>query len=339
MSYSRTPNFEQVLAGLPTALAVLFYGGNRPWMEEESAAMIAHLRQQEPSLAITRLASDQLVKEPHRLHDALSSPGLFSAGRQVVVISDVDEKSGAMVVELLQSAVCKPADALLLLLAPAQHATARWIQPFKIIDACWLRDCYDETPAVRTAFIQRWLRGQNKIIEPAALSMLQSHLPEDRLLALQDLERLGLLAGTASNIDEAMVEQALALQLEASVYELGQAYLTKNTAWLAARTGLIDETGIAPMAVLRSLQTTISRLLTVKGAELTGLSQAAAIEQLQPKIFFRHRPDFEEALQKFGLRELQQMLSELMLAEQRLKQTGFPANELTSWALWRLASA
>ncbi len=155
----RSIGFDQLCAQLEGSLAVAFYGHNHAWMEEEAAALIAAVKRQHPSLSVSRFDADVLLKEPYRLQDALTSPGLFSQGRQLAVIDGVDERSGALVAAFLANPCYTPADGLIVLLAPGQHGSARWLQPLKTQAGVWLRDCYDETPAVRTAFVKRYLQG------------------------------------------------------------------------------------------------------------------------------------------------------------------------------------
>ena len=331
----RSIGFDQLCAQLEGSLAVVFYGHNHAWMEEEAAALVAAVKRHHPSLSVSRFGADSLIKEPYRLQDALTSPGLFSQGRQLAVIDGGDERSGALVAAFLANPCYSPADGLIVLLAPGQHGSARWLQPLKTQAGVWLRDCYDETPAVRTAFVKRYLQSRDKTATPAALDILQSYLPSDRLMACQDLARLCLLAGANPVIEEPLVTQALTLQLASDVQEFINAYLDGRLPWLAGHAALVDESALPPMVVLRSLQQYLMRLLSVKGAQASGLSQSAAIEQLQPKLFFRHRPGFEDQLRRLSLAQVHQLLSGLLVAEQRVKQTGIPMAEMVNWSLWR----
>jgi hypothetical protein len=242
----RSIGFDQLCAQLDSSLAVVFYGHNHAWMEEEAAALIAAVKRQNPSLSVSRFGSDVLLKEPYRLQDALTSPGLFSQGRQLAVIDGGDERSGALVAAFLANPCYSPADGLIVLLAPGQHGSARWLQPLKTQAGVWLRDCYDETPAVRTAFVKRYLQSRDKTATPAALDILQSYLPSDRLMACQDLARLCLLAGANPVIEEALVTQALTLQLASDVQEFINAYLDGRLPWLAGHAALVDESALPP---------------------------------------------------------------------------------------------
>jgi DNA polymerase-3 subunit delta len=97
--------------------------------------------------------------------------------------------------------------------------------------------------------------------------------------------------------------------------------------------------GIPVVQILRILQMHFRKLHYAKSLVGSGLGIDAAMNKMQPPIFFKNQPPFRAQVERWGEAKLLATLTRLAQTEAQMKKTGTPSETLGAQMVLSLAAA
>ena len=183
------------------------------------------------------------------------------------------------------------------------------------------------------------LKSMGMTFEPAAVQLLCSRLSGDRMVNLNELEKLATYMGTAKNVTAEIVGKIISDASDAALDDIYYAALGGDKVKaLSFYTRYVNE-GNEPAAVVRGLTYHLMKLLVCRAGIENGESVDRAMQRLMPRIIFYRTDAFKQQLSYWSRDKLLRALEMLYAAEKDCKTTNMPAAEVVSMLLLRLAAA
>jgi DNA polymerase-3 subunit delta len=325
----QTRDIEKFLsAPPPTCRVFLFYGPDQGLAQSRARALAAKLVPDiHDPFAVTLLDASDLAKDPARLTSESNTLALGAAQRLVWLRAADDDAAKAVEGLLLAGDVnafvviegddLPPKSALRKLCEAAQTEAAAI-------------PCYVEDAGQIAQLVTRELAQAGWKMSRDAAQWFGQNLGGDRGLVQHELQKLITYLGkpTADNSVDLDTLRAIAAGgavLEEDVFI--DAVGTPAAVPMAQK--LIAEGQPVPN-LIRTLGRHIGRLYATQLKIQSGDDMKSAMESLQPKIFFKRENAFRAQLQKYSLRYLSRLRSELWRLERECKHTGTPDELLFS---------
>ncbi len=325
-------------------IGILLFGPDRG-MVKERAEQLTHKLCTNPddAFAATVLTADDLVGDPARLADEMSSLSMFGDQRLIRLRLD-HERSGAAIAKILKDFEIHPERAAARLIVEAGDLTPRSAvrKAFEAAGRFAALGCYADSAADIANLVRRTLTDSHIDIDRDALDMWVPLLEGDRALARGEIEKMILFKGygTIANakVSIADVKAVAAGAQAASIDDIIMSAMDGQPAACddAYRRAVAGKTNVA--VILLSLQRYLSRLLEAAGRVEAGETPQSAIKALRPPVFRMQERKFLAQLRRWPSRALQQALSQSLSAEEQLKSAGAPAEAIVGRILLALAS-
>jgi len=190
--------------------------------------------------------------------------------------------------------------------------------------------CYKDDSASLRPIVTQHLKAQNMTISADALDALSYHSPGDRMMVMQELEKLVLYKGQNTHIDLADVESCIQPHAELSLDALCHAVASGSHLSIDHALSQTLEEGIPPISIIRTLIYYFMRLHRVCTRIENGESEQTAISSLKPPLFFKHVSLFKKHLGLWNEEKLRHFLATLVELEQRCKYPSTPPELLLS---------
>lgn len=317
----------------PGACRVVLLHGDDPGLIRERAEALVRSVAAGDALRLVEVPRDGLRSAGLLAAEAASSP--LTGGRCLIRVRDVGD--GVAPANAAKAALAGPGPGLVVMEAPELRTTSAL---FKAIDASprgAVIACYRERGAELSASINRILQELAVTAEPAAVEWIAQRLGEDRMLLRRELEKLALFVGQGGRATQ---EAAVACIAEGSALDLEEALMAAMAGEIATADKALASAfaeGANAVQVVRSALRHIQRLQLAALAVAGGAAASAAVENLRPPVFFRHKPAFERALRLWRLEALEIAGTGLLEVERRTKTTGLPAEIIARNAIVGLA--
>ena len=232
-------------------------------------------------------AADFQGDEAKCLADMCASMNLL-AGKQVIVVRDADDK----LVPLLDEAIASRADDNFLILSctdalPIRSKLRIWGEKERAVGVI---ACYTDEGRALGQLINQTLRAYGLRADADTITFLADHLEGDRQIILNELEKLSLYLGDEAescSLEDAM--KAVGNNNAGSLDELSHAIADGNVERACKLSDTMLQEGVAGVVMVRSIARYFSRLEQLAELRQTGLGLDAAIEAMQPKVFFKHK--------------------------------------------------
>jgi DNA polymerase-3 subunit delta len=197
--------------------------------------------------------------------------------------------------------------------------------------------CYLEDAVQRVRTLASLLEAEGMKAARDTLVYLADVLPADRLAVRREIEKLALYARGKNVITlddaRAALQDASAAETDNLVHAVANGDVKRAVILID---NLLNEQ-TSPVALLRAAQRHFLRLHLARSYADSGLSAKAAIEKLQPKVFWKHVEPMARQVQRWPVVALERFLGALYEAEADVKQTGMPDATLTSRLLIQAA--
>lgn len=168
------------------------------------------------------------------------------------------------------------------------------------------------------------LKSMGMTFEPAAVQLLCSRLSGDRMVNLNELEKLATYMGTAKNVTAEIVGKIISDASDAGLDDIYYAALGGDKVKaLSFYTRYINE-GNEPAAVVRGLTYHLMKLLVCRAGIENGESVDRAMQRLMPRIIFYRTDAFKQQLSYWSRDKLLRALEMLYAAEKDCKTTNMP---------------
>lgn len=315
MTEIKSHEFDGFLQRAPRAGGIfLIYGPDRGLVSERAGllARATGVPLDDPFSTLRIVASD-LVGQPGRLIDEMSSIGLFGGDRLVWIKDAGNEKPLADAIDFLQKS--PPSNCSLIIEAGdlKKGATLR-----KVIEASRLAvaiPCYADDTRALNSLIDAELEAAGLRIAPTARQRLMESIGGDRIASRNEIRKLALYCHGRSVVEEedvmAAIGDASAISVDDAVDAILKgdqvSFLNAMQKILASKTPVF----LVLQACLKQFQ-----LLELMRAEMDerGANASQVLGTLGRHLHFRRKPVIEQALRKWRLPAIRRESARLQAA-------------------------
>jgi DNA polymerase-3 subunit delta len=326
----------------PHKSCVLVYGPDQGLMRERARALAAGVLGADGGdpFRSSELSGAAVAADPARLVDEAAALSLVG-GRRVVRVTaagdGVAEAAGAVL--KVRSGHTGDSESLVILEAGELGPRSGLRRLFEESPAGAALACYADDPERLSDLGRAALLEKGHLVEDEALDWLTTVARGDRSVLRQELEKLSLFVGPGARVTAADAEACLG---DTTALDLDDAALASVTGDLAALDRVIGRAyaaGQSPVALLRTIGRELLRLHPAAGAVAGGASVDAALSEMRPPVFFRHKPAYQRALGSWGVDDLARAIEVVAEAELACKKGG-GSDESVAWrAALRVANA
>ncbi len=314
--------------------AVLVYGNNdglvRGTVKRLAKSVCSDLND---AFRVAELAGGDLVADIGILYGEFNGQSLIG-GRRVVIVNDAGNDLTKSLRKMLDES---PVTGNLLVLSGAGSLNRKSSLVKLAEESADMASfaCYED----KKKDICSVLRNMGLTFEPAVEQLLCSRLSGDRMVNLNELEKLATYMGTAKNVTTADVVKIISDASDSSAEDIYYAALDGDKAGaLAFFTHYINE-GNEPVAVVRALMYHMMKLLICRAGMENGESTDRVMQRLVPRIIFYRANAFKRQLAAWSREKLLRAFEMLYSAEKDCKTTNMPAVEIVSMMLLRISAA
>lgn len=176
----------------------------------------------------------------------------------------------------------------------------------------------DDAATIRTLVAQA-LKQEGFTFEPEVPATIASLFGGDRLIILNELEKLMLYAIDRKRISNEDIQLSLMDSADGSLDQLCHAVADCNHLAIETELRRALSDGLAVMAILRSLSRYFARLYQVKKAVSEGADISLAMKSLRPPVFFKHTDLFKHHVKRWNEKRLNYMRDQLLTLEENCK--------------------
>lgn len=231
------------------------------------------------------LTSDQLKDDPAKLFDELQAMSLMGDKRVVWVRDPAEALAG----DIEEAYAVANANNRLLVTAGDVSPKSKLRAAAEKHKACAALPCYKEEGRGLESLIRNTLTGFGLQADQAALTYLAAHLHGDRMIVLNELEKLSIYMGEDDRVTEDIAAQVIGDQGEQNYddicYAISGGDVQKAMRYLDKSWGQ----GEVPVTILRALQRHFLRFQALEALSSQGFQGEAAVKQLRPPVFFKYQ--------------------------------------------------
>lgn len=329
-AFVRNPPADKILA--------VIYGPDEGQVRDLARRLVREIAggdENDPFL-VTTITKDEFAEDPTRLIDEAAAIPMMG-GRKIVWLRGVPETAAKILAEWIDG---PKSDAMIVVeagdLSP-KSATRKLAEGSNSAVAI---ACYADDQGALDEIISLALKQAGLNISPDALHFLTDRLGADRALSKSEIEKLIIYKGddksdvTLDDVQAVSVDAA-ALTLDLAI----DAALTGDRVGLDVQINRCFAEAINEIALIRSAQNEIAKLITVQDMVANGTPPDQALKALRPPVFFKRQPTFKRMLRLWPLKRLNMAQQIMLEAERDCKTTGLPAQAVCHRALLRLANA
>jgi DNA polymerase-3 subunit delta len=314
------PQLQALARDWPAGLKmVLLHGYEQGLIADHADTLTRSLVDPGNPAGLERLSSEQLQHDPQALLAAVSAISMFG-GRVVVRVDGVDDRSAPALVPVLQGAVGNPlilvgsrlkaGGALLSLLARDRSALVvevKSLGPGQVLDT-----------------VREMAEALGMRCDRQTAQLLVDATGGERSLLRSELEKLALYLDAAPErlrTLESEAVQAVAAGTEFFDHAgLATAAVAGRAAEVVTRLSQLP-TGEG-VVILRFLAGRLATLAEIRTRIDAGAAASAALDAQRPPVFFKDKPVYLQAAQRWSTRGLAAALRAVLSAEMALKARG-----------------
>ncbi len=254
--------------------------------------------------------------------DSLRSIGLFEAKSSQAKIIIIDVSSVSISSKLKEFLEQEQFFGLLLFLASDLGTDSSLRKFFETnIKEIAAIPCYQDDIVAVSRLIQQFFKDRQVIIQPSALQLILNSITlGDRIMILNELEKISLFLDGKKNIADKDLEDYLDLQGEANFDKLCYKMSLKEASELESLLVKLQNDGNNLVAIIRILIRHFFRLYQVKSLITQGKYEQEAMASLSPPVFFKQIQDFSRSVKLWSDLELFDLLESLNKIELLAKQ-------------------
>ncbi len=316
-----TPRF--IAAPPDSCRAILLYGPDSGLARTQFQALLkVQDIDRQDAFAYTELDMATILETPSRLYEALQSVSLTGQA-PCIAVRDATDKLTSILKDALEET--PPGNRLLLVAGdlPKRSSLRSLFENAKAKElaaiACYRDEGRDLAQVIRGFLSERGIRCSPDVM-PALIALLGN----DRAVTLSELEKLDVYLGQERTLDEATVLALLGDNQHVLLGDAALAWLAGDRARFFRLCDQLFQSGESPVALLRVLLNGTQRLLSLHQKMAEGASQDQAMASLRPPVFYKDKPLYGRALQRFDQTKLLRLLARLQVLEVDVKLSPIP---------------
>ena len=280
---------------------------------------------------VADLSGESVLDDFGKLYAEYNGQSLMG-GRRVIIVREISNQLTKDVRKMLDES---KSDNLLLMYANNFNKKSSMVQLAETSDDMACYACYED----KNADIYNMLKTTGLTFDPDAIEFLCSKLSNDRMINLSEIEKLKTYMGEAKNVTAGIVAKVISDQSNSSAEDICYAAMEGEKISATKLYAKYVAEGNDPVALVKTMEYHVMRLLNCAACLEKGESEDAAIGKLIPKLMFYRIGSFKSQLRKWRRDKIFAILDLLYDAEKNCKTTGMPTEEIVERMLLSVASA
>ena len=270
--------------------------------------------------SITRLTGKEVQVDPALLADALNALTLVGTMRVVLLSGTVTELVSAIKsnIEFLH-AECR-------LIISAKDSTTK----HSLITFCDKHPnvasipCYPDENEKRKKLIYETLIQNNIDISSHLIEYISNKLGDDRSVNRNEIEKIVLYAAKTKSINKEEIDFVLGDNDLPILDKLVDNVFRGKTETIGPLLTKIRAEGIQPVVITRYFQSHVKILIVIGSKKQKGLSVQAAVNNVQPPIYFKRKQSIINHSKLFSIKGCSALMERFMLLEGQCKMGSNP---------------
>ncbi len=171
--------------------------------------------------------------------------------------------------------------------------------------------CYYDEMKERQKVVKKYLNNKKINYDNHVLTLLNNNLPEDRLAIYSELDKLAIYIGTKNSINEKDIINSVVQDPYGDIDDICSAFANQQI----KRFLLLSNTTKNKFSIIRRLIEYFIRLYKVLLEIENGQDINIVINNLRPKMFFKHIAQFKNSVKLWQKNEIIHLLNSLIKLE------------------------
>ena len=282
---------------------------------------------------VGEIQMEQTKENPGIIAQELSALS-FTGERRLVILKNATDTATPLVKEALDNS----GNSFLIITADELGTRSSLRQYFERDELLGAIPCYhDEGRDLETLLLSE-LAKHGLSCDRDTMEYLRDNLGSDRRVTLNEIEKLALYMGEERQLTEDVVKLLIGNNTEVDFDHISLAVASGQQKQVRVSLEKAFREGMHSVALLRALQRYFQRLYQAVGYMQEGASAEAAMEQLKPAVFYKHKPIFKAHLSVWKKPQIERVLKRLQQAEKEVKSLPVPHELICSHCLMQVAS-
>ncbi len=309
-AFLETPNRAQGL---------LIYGQDLGLVRQRVLQVTAKiLKNPDDPFGRIELTAEQVDADPAKLHDELSAFS-FTGEPRLLILRDASDSLTRLIEPALEA--LSPTTYFLIFAGdlPGKSSLRALIEKHPGMAAI---PCYKDEGAGLDALIRDTFTGYGLKAKPDVVRYLSSSLGGDRMIVLNEIEKISLYIGEEEEtIDLETVMTLVGDNSDRGQDDLNHAVASGNVEQLCRVLDRLLLEGVNGVAMVRGLQYYFLKLQDIQlKREQQGGSVEQIIENLRPPVFFKIKPILTSHAKRWGLDSISRALERILALEIEMKR-------------------
>lgn len=267
-------------------------------------------------LAIERVSAVALADNPSVLYDTAFAVSMFASVKVIIIDDYIDLGQKARKVNENLAELLDMQDQLdqtyIIIPAIGLDASASLVKKYEKDSGSISVRCFVDSNFDLKKVITEFFEEKNKKLDSKALMYLQSSLGNDRMITMQELDKLDLYTLDKSDISMQDCLDCIVSADSVNLFKFCDAVGLKDKNSAQKFLFLLVEEGNDYAMILSAVVRHLKRLLIVKSnAEKSGSTVMSEMSKLRPPVFFG-KEEFARQVDNFTMQELEQSVLNFM---------------------------
>ena len=285
----------------------------------------------EDAFQVSELNGEDIISDFGKLYGEYNGQSLMG-GRRVIILHDADNQITKDLRKMLDDS---KSENLLILHSDNFSRKSSLVKLAEGSEDMACVACYEDTEDD----VRNTLKNIGLSFEPEALQLLYARFSGDRMINMEELEKLKTYMGDAKNVTVDIVTKVISDQSDSGIEDICYAAMGGNCAKSETLYRKYINEGNEPITVVRALSFHVLKLLTCQAEIEKNVGLDMAIKKLVPPLIFLRVEAFKQQLRIWNRDKILRVLELLYEAEKDCKTTGMPSEEIVSLTLLKIARA
>lgn len=257
-------------------------------------------------------------------------------GRRAIVVKNANNNLADVIKKTVPESV---SENVMIIMSATLNTKSSLISWAKNREDVIIVGCYEDREEDIIVSAQNMLRTSGVYIGQEALGVLGARLSPDRKINQGEIEKLLTYIGDNKEVSVADVQAVVSDVAGANFEDLCHFTALGETLKAGAIYNRLVFEGEAPATLIRQITYHFSKLLNFVAAMEKGEKADQVINAYRPQIIYFRKPAFIEQLRLWNRNRILSVLELLYECERDCKTTSYPAEQLVSYTILRIAGA
>ncbi|MFL1780676.1 DNA polymerase III subunit delta [Candidatus Hepatincolaceae symbiont of Richtersius coronifer] len=289
---------------------ILFYGPNQGLISQSVANIKGYYLNQYPQAEIINLFEEDLKASYNRLQEEADNLSLFGHNYKIIIIKEGSE----VLSKLLKDYLTYNDETSVIIIQGEDLGPSSTLRKLaEQSDSCAALPCYQDTTIILRQVILAKIKQEKFTIEPDALNLLMIYLGNDRLITINEIDKLILYKYTEKyialkDIEDIIGDNSLTI-IDKVIFNI---FIFNLEIYMGYLENLLEQ--FNPIMVIRSLSNHTQKMQFVKLA-IQQQNVDIVLREIKPPIFFLYLDLFKQSLNIWSIESLNLLANDLMYLE------------------------